>query len=403
MVSETLGRDGGMRTDKLQNILREMDSRLRRFESEMQSSSSRPDTIRGMLSRVSHLKANVRRLSSKPDTINFDEVQALDLQIDQLADAAARVRANLPTSHPLHRVLGDIADDSSGLSRLASGMKIGLSQVTHDNLLESTPGQKTAAFKFEYRNEVLVVIDQPLISSERERNFAEAAIASALDHGAYVLVDLEGTNVSPRLRDAFASLQATLASHRNIVQIGQKAQLCGRLVNSEIDELSSTLAALLLGHIEMVSDALSQFEDWRIYCENAAALKVTQGTVDAMIDGARELVVRLRDNQGVTPEVGDALKTVSLWADGKDPDARDVLSLARTIENFFSAVMRSFVRFAQDVGTGVRKHAVAGVVLAIVATVTVNLGPALSKIPGAEWVQPAIVYLKGLVANSLPF
>ncbi|CUX11523.1 hypothetical protein [Agrobacterium genomosp. 13] len=391
-----------MKTDRLQNILRELDARLRRSEGEIRSASSNPESVRGMLARFSHLRANIRRLSSKPDVLNFEEVQALDLQIDQLGEAAARAKSNLPTSDPLHRVLADIFEDSAFLSRLTSGLKIGLNQVAPDDLLESTPGQKTAAFQFEYQNDILVVIDQPLRFGERERNFAESAIASAVDHGAYVLADLEGTNVSPRLRDAFASLQATLGAHKNIVQIGQKAQLCGRIVNSEIEELSSTLAALLLGHIEMVSDALSQFEDWRIYCENAAALKVTQGTVDAMIDGTRELVVGLRNHQTVAPEVGDALKTVSLWADGQNPDNRDVLSLARTIENFFAAVMRSSFRFAKDVATDVRKQAVAGVALLIVTTMTVNLVPALSKIPGAEWVQPAASYLKGLATSTLP-
>lgn len=368
----------------------------------MRSASSNPDSIREMLTRFSHLKSNIRRLLSKPDAINFDEVQALDLQIGQLADAAARTRSTLLTSHPLHRVLGDIVHNGAGLSRLTSGMKIGLNQITPDNLLEMTPGQKTAAFQFDYQNDALMVIDQPLRSSERERDFAEAAIESAVEHGAYVLADLEGTNVSPRLRAAFASLQATLEAHKNIVQIGQKAQICGRMVNSEIDELSSTLAALLIGHIEMVTDALSQFEDWRIYCENAAALKVTQGNIDDMIDGAREIVVMIRDIQAVAPEVGNALKTVSHWADGPNPDKRDVLSLARTIENFFAVVMRSSFRFAKDVGTDVRKQAIVGIALLIVTTATVNLVPALSKIPGAEWVQPAVSYFKGLPTNPIP-
>ncbi|NSZ73275.1 hypothetical protein G6L74_05895 [Agrobacterium tumefaciens] len=390
-----------MKTDKLQNILRDLDVRLRRSEGEMRSASSNPESIREMLTRFSHLKSNIRRLSSKPDAINFDEVQALDLQIDQLADAAARTRSTLLTSHPLHRVLGDIVHNGAGLSRLTSGMKIGLNQITPDNLLEMTPGQKTAAFQFDYQNDALVVIDQPLRSSERERDFAEAAIESAVEHGAYVLADLEGTNVSPRLRAAFTSLQATLEAHKNIVQIGQKAQICGRMVNSEIDELSSTLAALLIGHIEMVTDALSQFEDWRIYCENAAALKVTQGTINDMIDGAREIVVLIRDNQAVAPEVGDALKTVSHWADGPNPDRRDVLSLARTIENFFAAVVRYAFRFAKDVATDVRKQLVTGVAILIVTTMTVNLVPALSKIPGAEWVQPAANYLRALATSKL--
>ncbi len=390
-----------MKTDRLQNILRELDTRLRRSESEMRSASSNPESIRDMMARFSHLKANIRRLSSKPDAIKYDEVQALDFQIDQLGEAAARAKSTLLTSDPLNRVLADIFEDSAFLLRLTSGLKIGLNQITPDNPLEMTPGQKTAAFQFEYQNDALVVIDQPLRSSERERGFAEAAIESALEHGVYVLADLEGTNVSPRLRAAFASLQATLETHKNIVQIGQKAQICGRMVNSEIDELSSSLAALLIGHVEMVTDALSQFEDWRIYCENAAALKVNQGNIDDMIDGAREIVVIIRDNEVVAPEVGDALKTVSHWADGPSPDKRDVLSLARTIENFFAALVKSAFRFAKDVGTDIRKQAIAGVAFVIVTSITVNLVPALSRIPGAEWVQPAVSYIKGLATSKL--
>jgi hypothetical protein len=173
------------------------------------------------------------------------------------------------------------------------------------------------------------------------------------------------------------------------------------MVNSEIDELSSSLAALLIGHVEMVTDALSQFEDWRIYCENAAALKVNQGNIDDMIDGAREIVVIIRDNEVVAPEVGDALKTVSHWADGPSPDKRDVLSLARTIENFFAALVKSAFRFAKDVGTDIRKQAIAGVAFVIVTSITVNLVPALSRVPGAEWVQPAVSYIKGLATSKL--
>lgn len=209
-----------MKTDRLQNILRELDTRLRRSESEMRSASSNPESIRDMMARFSHLKANIRRLSSKPDAIKFDEVQALDFQIDQLGEAAARAKSTLLTSDPLNRVLADIFEDSAFLSRLTSGLKIGLNQITPDNPLEMTPGQKTAAFQYAYEDDVLVVIDQPLRANDRDREIAESAINSAVVHGVYVLEDLEGTNVSPRLRNAFTALQAALESHANVVQIG---------------------------------------------------------------------------------------------------------------------------------------------------------------------------------------
>ncbi|MDH6294710.1 hypothetical protein [Agrobacterium fabrum] len=391
-----------MKPDKLINILGKMDERLRRSEGEVRSASSDNEVTGGILTRFSHLKANVRRLSSKPDAITFEEVQAIDLQIDQLLNAAAHVKSSLVTSNPLHRVLGRIADDDAGLFRLTSGLKIGLNQVTPDDLLESTPGQKTAAFQYAYQDDVLVVIDQPLRANDRDREIADAAIRSAVDHGAYVLADLEGTNVSPRLRNAFSALQRTLESHANVVQIGQMAQVCGRAVNSDVDELSSSLVALLLGHVEMVFDAVSQFEDWRTFCENAAAVKISQGSVDAILDGTRALVSSLNDTSSVSPEVVESLRTVSDWVEGENADRRDVLALTRSVENLFSASLRPAFRYASDVGKSVREQSVKGVAAFIIGVALFNIAPIISKIPGAEWVQPAVTFVLSLGRSATP-
>jgi hypothetical protein len=48
------------------------------------------------------------------------------------------------------------------------------------------------------------------------------AIEAAAGQGDYVNQDREATNASPRLKDALRRLQATLASHKNIVQIGAR-------------------------------------------------------------------------------------------------------------------------------------------------------------------------------------
>ncbi|MCZ7887150.1 MULTISPECIES: hypothetical protein [Agrobacterium] len=391
-----------MKTDKLQNILRDLDERLRRSEGRVLSASSNPDSARGMLTRFSHLRSNIRRLSSKPDALSFAEVQALDFQIDQLGDAAARTKTTLLTSDPLYRVMAEIFEDSAYLSRLTSGLKIGLNQVTPDDLLESTPGQKTAAFQFAYNNDLLVVIDQPFQSSERDRDIALAALQSAAEHGEHINTDLEGTNVSPRLRHAFAVLQKTLESHSNVVQVGQQAQLCGRMVNADIGELSGSLAGLLLGHVEMVFNTLSQFEDWRVFCENAASSAFTSETVDGMLVGTRELIVSFRESPSVSPAVVQALETVASWAEDGKTDKRDLLSLARTIENAMSVVIRSALHFAKDVGTVVRKRAVSGTAWLLIGAAATFIVPALSKVPGAEWLQPASAYLKGLASSSGP-
>lgn len=287
------------------------------------------------------------------------------------------------------------------LGNLLLGVRIGLGQLGPDEVLEATPGQKTAAYQFSYNDSLVEVINQPLRSNEFERDIALAAIAGAAEDGAYVSQDLDGTNASPRLRQAFLALQNSLEEKKNIVQIGQRVNVCSRRLQAEVDELSSSLAGMLVAHVEMVSNAISQFEEWRIYCENAASLSVTHETVQSMIQGARELTRSLQASQEVSPLVVDALETVSAWADGETVDKRDVLSLARTLENFYSAILKSVLRFYQDVRAEVRKKAISGVALIVIGSAAF-VAPALMKIPGAEWVQPALTYMKSLAGPSKP-
>ncbi|MGO6908028.1 hypothetical protein ACCS96_49015, partial [Rhizobium ruizarguesonis] len=126
-----------------------------------------------------------------------------------------------------------------------------------------------AAFQFGFEGERVVVVDQPLRTRERDRDIAAAALEAATEKGVYVGEQLAQSNCSPRLREAFKSLQDKLEARANIIQVGMYNQTCGRVLRGDVEELSPTLFELLRSHVELVFAAASQFDDWRAFRENA--------------------------------------------------------------------------------------------------------------------------------------
>lgn len=354
-----------MRPDKLRKLLQEMEERLARAE---KSYAHDEHALRPLAST----KREVRRYLSKVDSLR-------KVDIDSLNERVLRLPIN-----------------DLGLGNLILGMKIGLNQLGPEDILEATPGQKLAAFSFGFDGDDLRIVDQPLRAHERDAEIAFAALEGALEHGEYVNQDLAATNASPRLKEAFERLQATMISHKNIVQIGSRAQICNRLVNGEIDELSPPLFGLLIGHIESVFSALAQFEDWRIYSENAAALNIDAGSVAKLADGTGQLLKQLRDEQSVDESVVHALETVKGWVeDSTPPDRRDVLSLSRSLENFWSVVTKSILAIGGDVVTAGRKE-VAAAILAALLIAAPAIVPVIGKLPGGHWVETVYNYFKSL-------
>lgn len=356
-----------MKPDKLRNLLQEMERRLARAEASYSHSG-------GISQQLATARVEVRRYLSKVDSLRTADIIALDQLI---------------------RVI-QIPDEDHGLANLILGMKIGLNQLGPEDVLEATPGQKLAAFTFGFEGDVLKVIDQPILAHVRETEIASAALEAAIEQGEYVNEDLAATNASPRLKDAFVRLQATMASHKNIVQVGARAQICNRLLQGDIDELSPTLFGLLIGHLESVRAALAQFEDWRKYSENAAALNVDPGSVAKLTESTGQLAKQLREEMTGEPSVVEALETVKGWVEGSEqPDKRDVLSLARTLENLWSIVTKAVLAIGRDVVSAGRKMLASAILAALLLTAP-TIVPIVGKIPGGEWVETVYSYFKAV-------
>ncbi|KAA9386926.1 hypothetical protein [Neorhizobium galegae] len=388
-----------MNSERLGNLLNEIDKRLGRLGKSLGDPIDEMHPNSGVAKQIAALRAETRRQTSKIDTLKSADVDQLEAMVGDLREAASRA---LPSSHSVVHPVKSILTDEVGLTNLISGLRIGLTLLGPDDVLEVVPGQKTAAFQFGFTDDVLTVVDQPLRPHQREEVVALAALEAAIEQGDYVNQDLEQTNVSPRLRDGFLRLQAALASRRNIVLAGARAQICVRLVNGESDELSPSLTALLLGHLEGVSSALAQFQEWRAYCENAFAMNVDPDSVRKVAESARSLAHEVKKTSAIDPSVSDALETVVGWVETEPaPDKRDVLSLVRSLENIWSAVTKALLSLGKEVLSEARKLAAKAIVGLLLTTAAVAI-PVLGKLPGSEWIQTAYTFFKGTEPPKVP-
>lgn len=223
---------------------------------------------------------------------------------------------------------------------------------------------------------------------------AMASLEAAIEQGAYVTRDLAASNVSPRLKDAFARLQDMMGYYSNIVQIGARTQICDRMVRAEAEELSPTLFGLLVSHIESVFSALAQFEDWREYCENAARVPLDRQSIDQLTHTMAGVIAQIRHTGVAHSSVSDALETVTDWvAEPAIADRRDVFSLTRTLANLWSIVVKSSVAVGRETISEARK-ATAKAILVVLLVTGAAAVPIISRVPGGEWVETVFNYLK---------
>ncbi|ACI54761.1 hypothetical protein Rleg2_1469 [Rhizobium leguminosarum bv. trifolii WSM2304] len=355
-----------MKPDKLRNLLQEMDNRVGRMQRERKDHFT---------TNLSGLRAEVQRILGKVDTLQTQDIAALELMLSVI---------------PFHD------HDRASLRNLLLGMRIGLNRLDPEDVLEAVPGQKPAAFQFGFEGERVVVVDQPLRTRERDRDIAAAALDAATEKGVYVGDQLAQSNCSPRLRDAFKSLQDKLEARANIVQVGMYNQTCGRVLRGDVEELSPTLFELLRSHVELVFAAASQFEDWRAFRENA--VDIDRDSVAALSQSTIALVQDLRTQPGTDPDVAAALDTVVGWTQDKAADKRDVLALTGTLQNLWSLAAKSAL--AKEVASEGRKLVAKAIIATLLAATTAGALAAFGKVPGAEWIETTVAYFRSATKNT---
>jgi hypothetical protein len=380
---------------KLRNLLGRMGERLDRMQRYTQSLNATYN-IEDLRQEMSHLSRLVGVVDSRADRLNLDD-------LDALRDSVARINS-LSASPELTREVHYTADvhksartalqeDCSFLRNITVGLQIGINLLDPGDLEELIPNQKVAAYQFAFADEKIIVVDQPPPSAEPYSSLSAAANEVLVEQGQRILTDLQGSNCSPRLIQAFVALQEKLVGHKNVVQIGVLVSSCSRITIASADELSATLLELLKAHVEGVYAYLAQDPNWRLFVEHSASVALERKDVELLAETARNLAKQLEASEGTAEEsVPMALRTVADLAElGEKPDGRVTLALARTIENIVSLVTRAAARLKEDMFSEARKWT-ARVVLGSVAGAAMI---AIAKVPGAEWIPETVSYLLG--------
>lgn len=378
--------------ERIQGILSDIEHRAAKLESQF------ADAIldAGVASALAALRMESIRQNAKLGAVSPSALNALRQQA-----ALIKSRSDELSAHSLHdrdrqrqQRIELFQHDVSLLLNRVLALAIGVNQLGPEDLADIVPGQKLAAYKFDFSGNVVEVVDQPFSVNDRDASIASAALELALEQGTRVSADLAKTNTSPRLKAAFDTLQHKLASGRNVIQIGMCCKTCSRLLLAEAGELSPSLFEMLRAHVETVYDALAQLQDWRQYVENIAS-SLDKAAVAELVRGTRALADRLGHTNGVADSVPEALNNVADWIESEDDvDQRDIVSLARTVENLWSIVVRAAVSVTKETLDEAKKAAAKAIVILMLTGATAGLTAALSKVPGAEWIETAIAYFK---------
>lgn len=387
-----------MNPDKLRNLLQSIDIRLARAEKDIIAVDGRVGPASNVVQELTVLRAEVRRQLSKVDALKRADVSLIEQRVGLLRKVATNRLHAYGKSTPISEPLRAIMDDSLGLTNLIAGIRIGLNQLGPEDVLESLPGQKPAAFQFGFEGDRFVVVDQPLRTRERDKDIAAAALDAATEKGAYVSEQLAQSNCSPRLRDAFRTLQDKLEARANIIQVGMYNQTCGRILRGDVDELSPTLFELLRSHVELVFAAAAQFEDWRVFRENA--VEIDRDSITALSQSTQALIRDLKLRDEADPQVTKALDTVVSWTEDKEADKRDVLALTGTLQNLWSLAAKSAL--AKDVVSEGRKLVAKAIIGALLAATTAAALAAFGKVPGTEWIETTVSYFRSAGESADP-
>lgn len=347
-----------------------------------------------MLSLQNKVQANTRLLGAG---------EALD--IDALWDDVNAISVMLTIVPPNTRIVYAGAGHDARLlfeqsllsiENMLRGIQIGLNRMSVDEIRDTIPKQKFAAYQFGFERDKLVVLPQSVDTSDPDHEIAEASLRALIEQGERVARELSQSNCPPRLIEAFAALQAKLESHKNVVEIGLLNRSCMSLADASADELATTLLEWVKSHLLSVYDFLAQNADWRKFVENALSANLRHDQVGDLASAARAVAAVAAQSEHADSAVPVAFHEIALLADEiKEPDGRVTLGLGRTLENIISLAARCLLGIKDDVQSEARKILARSILLAVSGAAVASL----ALIPGAEWVPTAIS--QGLKAVGL--
>ncbi|NBB47404.1 hypothetical protein GVN24_03875 [Rhizobium sp. CRIBSB] len=382
--------------ERIEGLLGEIHQRISDMTIYVENLRDRPGepdlqrSLAGLRLTVVEAQASIRVVG----TVNLEGLWAATRLV---ANAVGSVGSDTPVTVQGMRFNAPslLRQDLSSIENRLRGIQIGLNKMSLDQLRDSIPEQKVAAFQFAYEGERLVLVSQVPSESDPDLVLAKASLRALLQQGERVAAELKRSNCHPRLVDAFEALQATLNAHDNVVEIGILSRSCMSITLASADELAATLFELINAHLHGVDDFLAQHQDWRKFVENALHAKLGPNEVSQLIETARGIAAAVSDEAKVDPSVPAAIQHIALLAEEiREPDGKVAFALSRTLENFIAITVRALLGVKNDVVSEVRKLNARLIISALVALPITVFG----YVNGAEWVPAAVTQaLKGVL------
>ncbi|MGT2443053.1 hypothetical protein ACU4I5_10735 [Ensifer adhaerens] len=185
-----------MNFKRILKLLGTMQTRVERIEKYIQGIDGWEE-LPELREAIANLKERIATYESRPAILKADAVDRMRQDIRDMRALSASTffdREVVYAGAERMQLRRALQSDCDALSNLAAGIQIGLSQLTDRDIAQLIPGQKVAAYQFEFEVDRIIVIDQPATASDHEIILADAARELLLEEGERILADLRSSN-----------------------------------------------------------------------------------------------------------------------------------------------------------------------------------------------------------------
>ena len=219
-----------MTFSRIVNLLSQMQDRLGRMKKAFATEYGW-DEQQDFHTALDKLVERIATYRERPSLLKIDAIDRI--RDDILGLRAFNISSFFDQRRELEQLRRNIQADCDWLSNAAILLQIGLGQVSPQDIASLIPGQKPAAYQFDFEVDRLIVVDQIPRIAEQEVLIIKAARDFLVDQGSRILTELRSSNCSPKLIDSFSILHERFLSEHNIILLGMSMKPCSHSAHSQ--------------------------------------------------------------------------------------------------------------------------------------------------------------------------
>lgn len=267
-----------------------------------------------------------------------------------------------------------------------------------EDIRRTVPQQKVAPLKFEIKDGVLRLLREPNTFDARDAANIWHARSELLDTGRSILDQLQRSNCDKRLAEAIRYVQEQLEIDDNIIRIGMSNMRSSTMCELLHDELPPALLASIRTYTRQVDMFAAQFPDWQRFLENAVSAQLDPSDTTVVRETASQLIEQLKTApDAVDPAVPVSFeRLIEAWNQPGLALTRLTYATVRSIENLVSSIVTHSLDFIAQTVDHTKKIAAKWTSYAILFVLlhqALPIGALTQRVPGLEWLKPAIEFI----------